>query len=77
MSKTHLFECDGSLRGLVQLINRLLVVTEIDLAANQNDRKALAEVKNLRDPLQYCSKSAGVLISYTKKAGREQKRTFS
>jgi hypothetical protein len=42
---------DGSLRGLVQLIDSLLVVTEIDLASNQNDRKALAEVKNFRDPL--------------------------
>jgi hypothetical protein len=42
---------DRSLRGLVQLIDGLLVVTEIDLASNQNDREALAEMKNLRDPL--------------------------
>jgi hypothetical protein len=47
----YLVRGDRSLRGLVQLIDGLLVVTEIDLASNQNDREALAEMKNLRDPL--------------------------
>lgn len=59
MFETHLFESDGSLRSLVQLINRLLVVTEINLASNQNDRKALAEVKNLGDPLKDYIKVSG------------------
>lgn len=35
----------------MQLLDSLRVVTEIHLAANQDDRKALAEVKNLGDPL--------------------------
>lgn len=38
--------------GLAQLFNRLGVVAEILLAANENDRKALAEMQNLGDPLQ-------------------------
>lgn len=36
---------------LAELLNGLVVVTEILLAADQNDGKALAEVQDLGDPL--------------------------
>jgi hypothetical protein len=49
---TYLLGSDRLLTGLVQLFNGLLVVTEILLAANENDGKALAEMENFRDPLQ-------------------------
>ena len=39
------------LRGLVKLLNRLLVVTQILLAANKDDGQARAEMQHLRDPL--------------------------
>lgn len=48
---TYLLRGDRLLRGLVQLLNGLGVVAEILLASNQDDGKALAEVKNLGDPL--------------------------
>lgn len=41
----------------MQLLDGLRVVTEILLAANKDDGKALAEVKNLGDPLQVEKKS--------------------
>lgn len=47
----YLLGGDGLLARLSQLLNRLLVVSEILLAANKDDGEALAEVKNLRDPL--------------------------
>jgi hypothetical protein len=50
--KAYLLRSDWLLRSLVQLLNRLLVVSQILLAANQDDRQTLAEVKDLRDPLQ-------------------------
>lgn len=37
----------------MQLLNRLLVEAQILLAANEDDRKALAEVKDLGDPLEH------------------------
>jgi hypothetical protein len=42
---------DRLLARLPQLLNSLLVVSEILLAANENDGQALAEVQNLRNPL--------------------------
>jgi len=39
------------LGSLVELLNGLLVVTEILLASNEDDWKTLTEVKDLRDPL--------------------------
>jgi hypothetical protein len=36
----------------VQLLDGLLVVSEILLAADENDGKALAEVQDLRNPLE-------------------------
>ncbi len=47
----YLFGADGLLARLGQLVCNLLVVAEILLAANKNDGEALAEVKDLRDPL--------------------------
>lgn len=41
---TYLFGCHWLLRGLVKLLNRLLVESQILLAANEDDRKALAEM---------------------------------
>lgn len=46
-----LFRGDGLLASLVQFFNSLLVVTEILFATDENDRQALAEVKDFRDPL--------------------------
>jgi hypothetical protein len=39
------------LAGLAQLLDGLGVVSQILLASDQNDGQALAEVKNLGDPL--------------------------
>jgi hypothetical protein len=39
------------LASLPQLLNSLLVVTQILLASNEDDRQTLAEVQNLGDPL--------------------------
>ena len=49
---THLLGCDWLLGRLCQLLLRLGVVSQIVLATNEDDGKTLAEVKNLRDPLQ-------------------------
>lgn len=51
---TNLLGGDRLLRGLVQLLNGLLVEAQILLAADENDGKALAEMQNLGDPLQRC-----------------------
>ena len=48
---TDLFRRNGLLRGLVELLNGLLVVTQILLAADEYDGEALAEVQDLGDPL--------------------------
>lgn len=48
---TYLFGRDGLLGGLGEFFNGLGVVTKIHLAANKDDGKALAEVKNLGNPL--------------------------
>lgn len=50
--RAYLFVGDGVLGGLVQLLDRLGVVAQITLAANQDDGKARAEVQDLRDPLR-------------------------
>jgi len=46
-----LFRGNRLLAGLVKFFNSLLVVAEILLTTDENDGQALAEVKNLRDPL--------------------------
>jgi hypothetical protein len=46
-----LFGRHGLLAGLAKLLDRLLVVSQILLAANENDGETLAEVKDLRNPL--------------------------
>lgn len=48
---SYLLRGDGLLAGLSELLNDLLVVSQILLAANKDDRETLAEVQNLRDPL--------------------------
>ena len=48
---THLSLRDRSLRGLVQLFQRLRIVTEIGFAANKDNGQTWAKVQNLRDPL--------------------------
>jgi hypothetical protein len=50
--KTYLLWGDRLLGGLVELLNGLLVVTEILLTSNKDDWKTLAEVKDFRDPLR-------------------------
>jgi hypothetical protein len=46
-----LFRRDGLLASLPELLDRLLVVSQILLATNKDDGETLAEVKHLRDPL--------------------------
>lgn len=48
---TYLILSDGCLRGLVKLFDRLRVVSEILLASDENNGQALAEMKDLGDPL--------------------------
>lgn len=48
---TYLLGGDGLLAGLAELLNGLLVVSQILLAADEDDGQALAEVQNLGDPL--------------------------
>lgn len=48
---TYLLGRDRLLAGLAELLNGLVVVSQILLATNQDDGEALTEVKNLRDPL--------------------------
>jgi hypothetical protein len=47
----YLFGSDRLLAGLVQLLDGLLVVTQILLAPNENDWEAGAEVEDFRNPL--------------------------
>ena len=48
---SHLFGGDGLLARLSEFLNGLLVVAQILLATDEDDGKALAEVKDLGDPL--------------------------
>jgi hypothetical protein len=54
-NSSYLFRRNRLLAGLAQLLDGLLIVSEILLAADQNDRQALAEVKDLGDPLDELS----------------------
>lgn len=49
--KTYLFGCHRLLRRLVQLLNSLLVKSQILLATHEDDWQALAEVQHFGDPL--------------------------
>lgn len=60
-AESHLLGSDWLLRSLVQLLNRLLVVSQILLAAHQDDRETLAEMEDLGDPLR--ARSMSVLCS--------------
>lgn len=57
----YLLGGDGLLAGLSELLNDLLVVSQILLAADEDDGETLAEVQNLRDPLQLRYVSAKAL----------------
>jgi hypothetical protein len=52
IGRAYLFRGNGLLRRLVQLLNSLLVVSQILLAADKDDGQAGAEVENLGDPLE-------------------------
>ena len=47
----YLLGSDGLLAGLVKLLDGFLVVTEILLAANEDDGEATAEMHDFGDPL--------------------------
>jgi len=49
---TYLLGRHGLLARLAKLLDGLGVVSEILLAANQDDGETLAEVENFRDPLE-------------------------
>lgn len=48
---SYLFGRHRLLRSLVQLLNGLLVISQILLAADEDDGEALAEMQDFRDPL--------------------------
>lgn len=50
--KTHLLRGHGLLARFAELLDGLVVIAQILLAAHENDGKALAEVKDLGNPLQ-------------------------
>jgi hypothetical protein len=50
--EAYLFRGNGLLRCLVQLLNGLLVVSQILLAADEDDGQAGAEVQDLGNPLE-------------------------
>jgi hypothetical protein len=45
--QTYVLRADGLLAGLAKLLNSLRVVSQIPLAADENDGQALAEMHNL------------------------------
>jgi hypothetical protein len=47
----YLLGSNGLLAGLMKLFNRFLVITEILLATDEDDREATAEMKDFGDPL--------------------------
>ena len=49
--RAYLLGSDGLLAGLVKLLDGFLVVTEILLAADEDDGQATAEMHDFRDPL--------------------------
>lgn len=57
--QTYLLGANGLLACLAELLNGLVVVTQILLAADEDDGKALAEMQDLRNPLQEVSALAG------------------
>lgn len=72
---THLFWCHRLLRRLVQLLNCLLVISQILLAADQDDGESLAEMEDFRDPLS--NRKDYVSVPSRFPAAREHVRTFS
>ena len=50
---TDLLHCDWFLRRLCQLLYSFVVVSKIILAANENDRETLTEMKDFGDPLWF------------------------
>lgn len=57
--KTYLLGADGLLACLAELLNGLVVVTQILLATDEDDGKALAEMQDLRNPLEQATASVG------------------
>lgn len=49
----YLLGCDGFLRRLGQFFDSLGVVSQIALAADEDDGKALAEMEDFGDPLGF------------------------
>jgi hypothetical protein len=47
----YLLRSHRLLRSLVQLLNGLLIISQILLAADEDDGKALAEMQDFGDPL--------------------------
>jgi hypothetical protein len=66
---------DGLLASLPQLLDGLLVVSEILLASDEDDRQALAEVKNLGDPLSQGNKRVSIMTGTVR--GGTRLHTFS
>lgn len=77
MAKAYLLGRDGLLAGLAELLNDPRVVTQILLAADEDDREALAEVQNFRDPLQAAGHVSAFRLGGDWGDGIERVLTFS
>ena len=49
--RPYLLGGNGLLAGLMELLNGLLVITQILLTTNENDRETAAEMKDFGNPL--------------------------
>lgn len=50
---TYLFRSNRFLAGLVELLNSLLIVTQILLTADENDGETAAEMQDFGNPLLF------------------------
>jgi hypothetical protein len=75
MEGSYLLGGDGLLASLVKLFNGFLVVTEIFLAADEDDGEATAEMNDFGDPLVSTCQRFSYLES--RAARRERRHTFS
>ena len=58
----YLLGSNGLLAGLMELLDGLLVVTQILLATNENDRETTAEVKDFGDPLHLSTRQRFLIL---------------
>ena len=62
-SCSYLLRCNGLLARLVEFFNRLLIITQILLTADENDGETTAEMQDFGDPL--CSSTCQRVLIVT------------